>query len=266
MRSLYKIYKSVTLESQPFIIESPFTSAALCKVECVNNYEEEESTDTEEKVDPLEVYRAEGEAIIKQAQLEAEQLVSQKKQELELLAEQVRQEAHHEGYQLGYDEGQKAGYESGLNQASLEMEQERLAASKKVQDMLTLGIQECRTMMVEAEQEVIELALEIARKIIASEIKQSPEVILAIAREALLKVKDQDEVTIRVNPDDYDKMLQARHDLQHQVGRDKPILIAADEAMPKGSCCIDTSCGSVDAKVDSSYENIKKALMEVAPL
>lgn len=266
MRSLYKIYKSVALESQPFIIESPYTSASICETEPMDCLEKEENSDFEEAIDPLAVYRVEGEAILKQAQIEAEQLLNQKKQELEQLTEQVRQDAQREGYQSGFDEGRQAGYESGLNQAKIEMEQSLLETTKKVQEMLALGSQECRTMMIEAEQEMIDLALEIARKIVATEIKERPETILAIAREALAKVKDQDEVTIRVSPDDFDQMLQARHDLQHQVGRDKPILVAADEAMPQGSCCVDTSCGSVDAKIDSQYENIKKVLMEVMPL
>ena len=118
--------------------------------------------------------------------------------------------------------------------------------------------------MLDAERQIVDIALAVARKILAYEISENPMVVLPLVKTALAKVCDQEEVVIRVSVDDFDAVQLAKNDLQIMVGREQALKIIVDSTITGGSCIIDTSYGTVDARVDTQFENIKKALQGVA--
>ena len=90
-------------------------------------------------------------------------------------------------------------------------------------------------------------------------------VVLPIVTAALKKVRDQEQIEIRVNPEEYHLLLQARKDLQLVLGREQALQIVADQTIPAGGCIIDTAYGSVDARIDTQFDTLRKALAEVIP-
>jgi flagellar assembly protein FliH len=119
-------------------------------------------------------------------------------------------------------------------------------------------------MILNAQQQILELAVEVARKILAHEIDENSTVVLPMVRAALEKVRDQQEVSVRVHSADYEFIMNSRHDLQVLVGREQPILVQADDSVPRGNCLIDTTSGTVDARIDTQLDSIRKALQEVS--
>lgn len=221
-------------------------------------------------IDDNVIDRADDEAanIVAQAQVAAEQCLNVAQQE----AATMKQQAHDEGSQQGYQEGKQAGYEAGYQEGLIqgqqagraEMEQviaDAIAQSRKILDA---SQHESEAMMLAAEGQIVEIALAIARKIMAYEISENPMVVLPLVKAALQKVSDQEEVVIRVSVDDFDSVLMAKKDLQTMVGREHALKIIVDHTIESGSCIIDTSYGEVDARVDTQFETIKKALQGVA--
>lgn len=203
----------------------------------------------------------EAEEIINTARCEAEEILNQARLE----AEQVKNQASQEGYQEGYKDGHDEGFRQGTEQAASETKSTIENAVNKAEQIMFSVEQEYRESILDAEREIVRIALEVARKILAREVEENPMVVLPIVKAALEKVRDQEQIVIRVNAYDYDLVLQAKHDLQIMIGRENVITIIGDHTVSPGCCMIDTPYGTVDAGIDTQFEAVKQAIKEVMP-
>lgn len=206
----------------------------------------------------------EAEKIIEQAQITAKQYLDEAKQQ----AEAIKQQAYDEGYSLGQKQGLQEGHQEGCAQGQqsgrAEMQQVIEQSIEKAQHLLRVTEVEVKEQLIAAEEKIIEIALAVARKIVAYEVSENPMVVLPLVKAALEKVSDQEEVVIRVSMDDFEAVLQAKKDLQTMVGKEHALKIIVDGTIECGSCIIDTSYGTVDARIDTQFEIIKKALQGIA--
>ena len=201
----------------------------------------------------LAIARKEAQVIVNAANSAAEQCSARADEQ----AEQLKQQAHDEGYQNGLAQG--------LQVASDEMRQNIDKSIEKSQTILSITEQEAKEMIFVAERQIIEIALAVARRILAREIEENPMAVLPIVKNALEKVRDQEQVTARVSPDDFDVVLLAKRDLEIMMGRERALTIMADRTIDPGGCMIDTAYGTVDARLDIKFEMLAKALREVLP-
>lgn len=195
--------------------------------------------------------------IIEEAKKTADQCIHESQEQIA----QLRRQAHDQGYQEGYQQGVQEGKQSGL----AEMQSLIDAAVEKTQDLLTLGNKDAKEMILSAERQIIEIALAVASRIMACQIEENPMVVLPIVKNALEKVRDQEQIVIRVSNNDFDIVLQAKRDFQNMVGREQALNIVADRTIQPGNCVIDTSYGVVDAKIDTQFDALRKALQGVLP-
>ena len=216
----------------------------------------------------LEAIRSEAEAIMVQAQTAATQSLNEAESKAKEIAQQTQQaydEAHTKGHQEGREKGYQEGYEQGNQAALAEMQQTMQLSLEKAQHLIQTAEQEVAQMFLDAERQIVEIALAVASKVLAREIQDNPTTILPILKEALDKVSNQDQITIRVNPEDYEMVLMAKRDLQLMVGRDNSISITSDHTVSLGGCVIETALGTVDARLDTKLELVQEAIQEVLP-
>lgn len=201
--------------------------------------------------------------MIAQAAMKAKVMLSEAEQQAEI----IKQKAYEEGRQQGHEQGREQGYQEGLVQGrqigQAELEAAMNHAVTKTELMITAAEQDAKEMVKNAERQIIDIALAIARKILAYEIAENPMVVLPLVKAALEKVSDQEEVVIRVSSEDFDSVLMAKKDLQNMVGREHALKIIPDRTIDSGSCVIDTSYGTVDARIDTQFAIIKKALQDL---
>lgn len=265
-----KIIKYVSLTDAPHIVAAPFPTRAAkedanaeCAVETELQTEDSEpETSMEEEAqriidEMMKLAQAEAESIRNEAKDQAQAMLDDAAVQAETAKEQAREEGHKAGFEVGEKEGRLA--------ANQQMADELQQSVVQAERLLKTARAEGQEMLLAAERQIIDLTLAIVSKVLAREVEENPMVILPIVKSALAKVKDQDEFTIRVNPEDYEILLQAKRDLQMMVGREQGITIAADRTLERGSCVIDTPYGSVDARIDTQMENVKKALQGVMP-
>lgn len=212
---------------------------------------------SEHKEEALE----EAKRVLDDSRRKAEECLAQAASE----AEKIKQEAIDAGRQEGYQNGYNEGIRCGKEQAESEMQQKINRAVEKAQSILTCAEQEYKESIIEAEHEIIKISLAVARKILAREIEENPVVVLPIVRAALEKVRDQDQIAIRVSPDDFELVLQAKRDLQMMLGRENVISIVHDHTVNPGGCLIDTPYGMVDASIDSQFQALQQAVKKVMP-
>lgn len=213
----------------------------------------------------LEAIRSEAETILANAQTAAAQCLTEAECKAKELAQQAYEESHNKGYQEGLEQGKQEGFEQGNQSALADMQQTMQLTLKKAEGIIKTAEQEARQMIIDAERQILEIALAVAGKVLAREIEDNPTTILPIVKEALEKVRDQDQIIIRVNPEDYEMVLMAKRDLQLMVGRETAVSVAVDNIVPRGGCVIDTALGTVDARLDTKLELVYKAIQEVLP-
>ena len=108
------------------------------------------------------------------------------------------------------------------------------------------------------ESEVVELALNISRKVVGAALQTDPELVTGIVHEALKNVEDPETIRIRLNPADIERLhtTSAQEMLGARVER---IQFEEDNAIEPGGCLVHTEFGEIDARIAKQFEAIEEA-------
>jgi len=82
---------------------------------------------------------------------------------------------------------------------------------------------------------------------------------LNLIKSNLDKVKDREEIIVRVNQDDYEYVKENEDSIRKMLEGVKKFRIESDGVVEKGGCMIDTNLGNLDARVDFQLEILKLA-------
>jgi flagellar assembly protein FliH len=157
----------------------------------------------------------------------------------------------------GYEEGYQLGIEDGIQHAK---EQYQIHLQKAA-DILEQAYQEKAAIIQEADPFVIELTLEIAKKVLQQEMKTQPDTLLHIIKQTLSSVYETDSISIGVAPEDFSFVQKQREQLLAMDNGQVEIKVFPDYSIQQGGCIIRTSSGSVDARIDVQLSEIKKVLL-----
>lgn len=109
--------------------------------------------------------------------------------------------------------------------------------------------------------DILEISVDIAKKIIKKELETDPQVLLNTIIEVLRSIsKSEQKITIRVRPQSVQFIKDTIPNITYQYGIDSKINIVADPSIEDGGCVFQTNNGIVDASIDTQIEIIKKAL------
>jgi flagellar biosynthesis/type III secretory pathway protein FliH len=164
----------------------------------------------------------------------------------------MEEAARVQGYGIGYEQGQADG------QAAAEA---TMAESIHRLQQLTSGVLENHTAFFRAaERQVVDLALQIAQKVIEREVENMPDLAVTIIRAALEEMDTRTAVRVRVSPDD-EELLRRRwaQVVPPGVSPDR-IELVVDERVQSGGAIIDTTQGQVDAQLDTKLAQLGNAL------
>jgi flagellar biosynthesis/type III secretory pathway protein FliH len=164
----------------------------------------------------------------------------------------IEEAARLQGYDIGFDEGHAAGVAAA--EASMAPLVQHLRA-------LIGGIHENHTAFYRAaERQVVDLALQIAQKVIEREVENMPDLAVNVIRAALEEMDARTAMRVRVSPDDME-VLQRRWTqvVPPGVGADR-IELQVDERVQAGGGIIETTHGQVDAQLATKLEQLGNAL------
>lgn len=111
----------------------------------------------------------------------------------------------------------------------------------------------------EAEQQIVDLALAVARKVLEREIHVDPEVLLGVVKAALAKLSLREVLEIRVNPALRDPMQAFL--TRNAQGVD--LRIQPDPSLPVGALLIETARGVIDASVETQLMEIRRGFADL---
>lgn len=154
------------------------------------------------------------------------------------------------------ESAQKEGYEDGLNQAKADIDEVRnsigafLNAKQEVFDYVAPNI--------------MEISLDIAKKIIKKEIQQDSNLIMDNISELLRGLsKEETKITLRVNPTQVSIVKANVPEMLTNIGLEAKILVVPDETIMEGGCMVTTTNGVIDATIETQLSVISEALREI---
>ncbi len=109
------------------------------------------------------------------------------------------------------------------------------------------------------ENEVVELALAIARQVICQEITIDREIVICVAREALAKVEDPGRIKIKMSPSDLQFIKETRSQLSKLIENIDNVTLEAVENIQSGGCIIETDLGEIDARIEKQLQAVQES-------
>lgn len=210
--------------------------------------------------------KQEAEALLEQARRDSEAMRETAERERQDIIEDAARQAdsiREEAKTAGHEEGTAAGREEGIAQIREEEKQILLDANANAEKTMADAKEASHAYVLQAEDEIAAIAMDIADKVLPQHFIDVPQIILPLIRKALLKVKDQPEVVIRVSPGDYDLVLLARSEFQAILEGSSAVLeVRSDEHLGAGDCILETPNGNVDARMATQLEIIRQAVQD----
>lgn len=154
-------------------------------------------------------------------------------------------------------EGYRAGHREGLEAGRLEARAEAAPRIAQLDQLLAGLVADLQRVDRELSQEVVQLGLAVARKLVGAALKAHPELVQGCVEEALRQVVQlAGPVQVSVHPDDA-ALVRAHLDSSPRAAT---WLLREDASIARGGCCIETSGGEVDATLEHRWQRITTAL------
>ncbi len=114
----------------------------------------------------------------------------------------------------------------------------------------------------ESEDELVNLIMLVARKVIIREISQERGILAEIVRNAIAGLSEREEIVVRINPDDYVLITTGREEILNKELLSDRLQLKPDSSVASGFCQIDTVMGTIDAGIDAQMDEIYRHLLE----
>lgn len=204
--------------------------------------------------------QAQAEETIKRAEDTAKEIIYQAR----LDSEQIKKQAHRDGFQQGnrenHDQGYQEGYDQGYREGMTKAAEEASGLRSQAADVLAQTEKLRRSTIESLEQEIIDLALDIAEKLLSAQLTLDREVTLDVAAESLRLVADRLNVVLYVNPDELELVENRMGELKNLLPARGLLQVVSDSAIEPGGCKVETEQGRVDATIETRREGLLKAL------
>ncbi len=162
--------------------------------------------------------------------------------------EKIRKKAHEEGF------------EQGITEAKASFQQQTQPLIKHFEEIIEAIAKPLSLIDETIEEELLKIVLLIAKQVIRREIQQQPEQIIAVIRESLAVLpENNDLVKIRVHPDDASCIRQI---YQEQFDSNNPNWqLTEDPLITLGGCLIDIKASHLDATIENRMNQIAQSLL-----
>lgn len=221
--------------------------------DAVNGYTDAETDDVlEEEAEPQIDYvaqaQAQAEEILADAQAQADAILSTANEQ----ADAIRSHAE--------AEGQKSGYEQGLQEA-VAKQQELLDEAAAERDAMLLDVKKQGEAL---EGQLVDVITEVVERVFLVQFGDSKELIYHAVDQALSGIEGSREFMIRVGESNLEFLRAHKDELQEKVGSDLTLDIVLDPLLDETQCMIETDGGLFDCSMDTQMRNLSKAIRSLS--
>jgi flagellar assembly protein FliH len=165
-------------------------------------------------------------------------------------AEAIAQAAREQGFEAGYVDGMKRAEDAVVDRLALA---EQLVA--RTRDAREEALASC-------ERDLVELAFQIAEKIVRQKVAADPSATVGVLEHALRKAFVRDGLTVLCNPDDLQRLSASSELLETRVGSLHGLSLIGDRRVSPGGVVVRTDAGDIDATIESQLERLRDLLFD----
>ncbi len=176
------------------------------------------------------------------AEISEEELIAKEKEKIGGIISKIEQEAYEEGFSAG----EAAGREMGLK---------KLDTIENILLNLVHNVNHLKKQILkESEEDMLTIALAVARQIVRKEVMENPEVIIKNIQTAIKKIGQTEKVLIRLHPDDYEVISQDAEDLLGPMKQNVRLRFETDAELMPGDCVVEGEERMVDARLKNQLD------------
>ncbi len=150
----------------------------------------------------------------------------------------------------------KEGYQQGIDAAKQDIE----SLKEAIEDFFRAK----QDVYDEIAPDILEISLDIAKKIIKKEMSENPEILLENIKGILKGLsKEESKIVLKVNPSQAEMLKQEMPEAVAMAGLEAKVIIMPDEDTMEGGCMLTTDNGVIDATIETQLTIISEALKEV---
>ena len=218
-----------------------------------------------------EVVRSRGK--IEEASEKAREHIEKRVRDTTRRCDEVLEFGRREGRRSGYREGFSEGFDQGVLEGRFEGEKkasEELAARfsaecgelpKMLETMFSQLDGRWRSVIEETRCEIVQLVLEVSRRVIRRSIEDLPEIVAENLEVAVSRICDRKRLRIEVNPADRSAIEDHLPRLARPFRDCEGVCIEDDPSMERGGCRVISDSGGVDLSIETQLEVIERILL-----
>ncbi|WP_456265096.1 MULTISPECIES: flagellar assembly protein FliH [unclassified Bacillus (in: firmicutes)] len=202
--------------------------------------------------------------VLSDAEDQASRILEQANSELEKTMAEINQrrtDFEEERMQL-IEDAKQAGYQDGFQKGEADAKMQYQAILDQANDIVSLARQDYEEKIESSAEQIVELAFELAKRV-WNAAEDTKDQFLALVKQVIAEVKEYDDISIYVDPEHYEHVMEYKDELIRILQKDTHLAIYSDEKAPKGTCYVETSFGKVEASVDTQMNQLKEKLLEV---
>ncbi len=177
----------------------------------------------------------------------------------ELIKNKAKQDGYEDGFNLGKEEGYKKGYEEGYRKGYEDGLRDLL---DKIEYLKGLGkeiLSERHRLFEEYKYEMVQMVLEISKKLIFEELLTDPQIISNIIHKAISMMQEKESIKIVVSPTVFGLIMNKNlSDLSG--GR---VELISDERLNNGDILIISPGGQVEYRLRERFKEIEESFRDV---
>lgn len=194
----------------------------------------------EPQLSPEELAQAQAQELLAAAEAQALSLVSEAQAQAEAVQDAARTAGYEAGYQAGLEDAQGLG-------------QRAAGVVSEIAERLT---REERRMVRSLEGRLSQLAIEIARKVIRTELRTGVDKIEELVRLTLHHFAEEEKVVIRLNPADLEHLRGCHTDITTLFDPSGAVKIIEDRRVSRGGCVVESPSGRLDARPEAQLDRV----------
>ena len=170
--------------------------------------------------------------------------------ETENKVHQIKEQAHKEGFEAGRIQGMQQRYD------------ETKSLAQQVNNILEQLDSLRKVVRFQAEEELVKLALQISKNIVAEEIKLNKDVIKNIVQAALNETEVHGKIYLYLHPDNYEFLLKSETELERYLSEEQNLVIRQNPDMQVGSINVESDEEIISRSIEKQFKLIEDNLNE----
>jgi flagellar assembly protein FliH len=228
----------------------------VISTEYVSGKKDLEDNEQQERQKYLTGYENIAKSIIEEARRTSDSIRSEAIREAENLEKEAYVKAYEQGLNNGYEDGKREAIESIIPVA----QEEANAMKERATEILLGATADYNSYMESKKDDIINLAMSIAEKILRREVLEN-QGINEIIEEAFGLAKGEENVIIKCNKEHEDNIREKIELWKTTYNISGEIFMLFNDEISPGNAIIEKSTGKIEIGIDFGLESVKKAII-----